>query len=1130
LVSLLIASGSGVGLATCAPAAEARQGFVAGGGVVGQDRARRFIWGVIIVGVVAGWVGRAAAQDLMRVVRNVPGESKPLDVAADEVTTWIEDGRLVVLAKGNVLVQMGTLHSRFTSGVLWIDLQGRQKTRVLHADLYAEGDVRVENGTDNKRGKKALIDLNTRGTLELKSIKSRVAQQVRGDDDVYRRALTERASVLAPTSPVQPPLARSPQVQPQSAPGTPPASPVQRTNYEQGQPPQPAPLPPPPTPPPGAASGGQVPTPGAAVAPAQTPPIQPPAGPAPGPRPGPPNAALQPPGTAPPAQALAVTPQPPGTPAPLHQFSIEPRRAGGFQFVQLPPLPTGEQVLVITGGVILNVRGLDRLDILDIAADRLVVWTRGNVQELVNNMRRPEGEISRDLEFYLAGNVEIRSRQGTQDRLLRADEVYYDVGRHVAVALTADLEFKQPGLPDPVHMQAHELHQLNTDKYEALETRIFSSRTPGDPGLTLVMARATLEQQRIIKKSIFGRTVTDRLTGQPLTEPQDIVHGDSVFLKIEDIPVLYLPFVQGDAHDPLGPIQNFNFGYNRIFGGQFSTTLNVYDLVGLAPVPGTRWRMDLDYLTSRGPALGTQFEYGGKDLLDIPNKYNGLVKAWGIHDTGKDILGGGRGELEPHPDFRGRFLWRQNVYDLPYGFTVQSQLAAFSDKNLFEQYYKLEFDTDINQETFVYVKQQQDNWAWTILAEPRLRRWVTETESLPSVDGWIIGQSFFNLFTYTAHGSAGFFQLKTTDQPPPPVSPTDVNTSTGRFDLWQEASLPFYLGPIKLAPYALLDLTDYTDDLTGVNRGRVYGGGGVRASLPLTRLYPDVQSVLLNLNGINHKLVLTTNYYIAQASEHLQRFPQLDRLDDDATDQARRDFDPRLPFFNPQHGLFLATSPLFDPQIYAIRRLVDNRIDTLDDIEVLQLDIRQRLQTKRGYPGQQHIVDWMTLDLSGSFFPHANRDNFGENFAFLEYDWLWNIGDRTALASTGWIDPISQGPRVFTLGAFFNRPDRTNFYLGYRQIDPVESRAVTGAVTYVFSPKYATTFSTTYDFGTNQNHSLSNSLVLTRMGSDLQVSLGFTYNALQNNFGVVFEIFPNLVTQTNRRLGIPAFGSGLLGH
>ena len=190
------------------------------------------------------------------------------------------------------------------------------------------------------------------------------------------------------------------------------------------------------------------------------------------------------------------------------------------------------------------------------------------------------------------------------------------------------------------------------------------------------------------------------------------------------------------------------------------------------------------------------------------------------------------------------------------------------------------------------------------------------------------------------------------------------------------------------------------------------------------------------------------------------QLPQLDRLNDDATDQALRDIRPLQPLINPANAAFLTTSPLFDPQVYAIRRLVDNRIDTLDHIDVLQLDLRQRWQTKRGFPGNQHIVDWMTLDLAASVFPQSDRDNFGEPFGFLEYDWVWNIGDRTALVSNGWAEPIDDGPRVFTVGIVLNRPDATNFYLGYRQIDPLESRAVIASVTYAFSPKYAVTAST----------------------------------------------------------------------
>jgi hypothetical protein len=161
-------------------------------------------------------------------------------------------------------------------------------------------------------------------------------------------------------------------------------------------------------------------------------------------------------------------------------------------------------------------------------------------------------------------------------------------------------------------------------------------------------------------------------------------------------------------------------------------------------------------------------------------------------------------------------------------------------------------------------------------------------------------------------------------------------------------------------------------------------------------------------------------------------------------------------------------------------------------------------------------------------YPAANRDNFGKAYSFAQYDYVWNVGDRTALTSSGFYEPFEHGPREFTFGAYFNRPDRTSYFLGYRQLDPLQSKAVTASASYVFSPKYAGTVSSVYDFGTGQ--SLSNSLIFTRLGADLNVSLGFTYNALQNNFGFLFQIIPNLVAGRTNAGGLQSLtGPGSLG-
>jgi hypothetical protein len=201
-------------------------------------------------------------------------------------------------------------------------------------------------------------------------------------------------------------------------------------------------------------------------------------------------------------------------------------------------------------------------------------------------------------------------------------------------------------------------------------------------------------------------------------------------------------------------------------------------------------------------------------------------------------------------------------------------------------------------------------------------------------------------------------------------------------------------------------------------------------------------------------------------------------------------------------------------------------VDTLDDIDVLQLDLRQRLQTKRGYPGEEHEVDLFYLDTSISYFPQASRDDFGHPWAFAEWNALWNIGDRVALNSTGWMEPYNGGSRYWTVGAYLNRPDGTNFYLGYRQTDPLNSRAVSASVSYQLSKRYFVAASASYDFGINQ--AMSNSLSLTRVGTDLTVSFGITYNSLVNNFGFTFMVVPNLFASTAPG-GMPMMGQAMGG-
>ncbi len=859
----------------------------------------------------------------------------------------------------------------------------------------------------------------------------------------------------------------------------------------------------------------------------------------------PPSRAMPPPSATPPVVPAApgapvplpppsrATPPPPGAPVAPTQtrnFTVAPRRGQSFNVIQQPG-PNGEMAIIVTGGVILTVKNAPSVGLLDLEADRVVIWHRGDNQKMFNNVQSSQEQEGNHIEFYLSGNVELRSQGQSKtggDRLIRADELYYDVDRNVAVAIKSRLEMRQPKVPDPVIMTADELLQLNINTFELSQADAFSSKLPSDPGFKVYMAHAIVEDRTIPWVSIFGRPVLDRKTGQPLQRQQSLVTANNVFVELENVPFFYTPYLKTDARNPLGPVQELNAGFNRIYGPTFSITFDMYQLLGIQPPPQTSWRINTDYLGYRGPALGTSYNSFSKEFFGIDGLNTQSVQGYAMDDRNFDILGGPRPVNNFSPTaFRGWLQYRDIVQELPNDFSLLAQIVGISDRNFVEQYFKRIWDTDVNQDTFAYLKQQKDNWDWSVLGEVRTRPWITETSWFPRIDGWLIGQSFFNMFTYNAHVDPAFGSLHLANGGQNPVSPTDFTDTTARLDLWQDLSMPLKVGPFKIVPYGMLDLTQYTHDIDGNDVGRIWVAGGIRASIPFTRIYPDVQSDLWNLNGINHKIVASANYFYSYTNESYLLFPQLDRLNNDASDQALRDIRPLEPLFNPGAGQFLIHSNLFQPQFFAIQNLLLSRVDTLSTIEELQLNLRQRLQTKRGYPGFQTITDWMTLDLSATYFPNATRDNFGVPWSYLQANWLWNIGDRTALEATAWVDPFNNAPHVYTFGAYFNRPDRTNFYLGYRQIDPLDSRVVTASATYVFSPKYAGTVSSSFDFGTGL--SLSNTLLFTRIGSDLTVSLGFTYNAIQNSFGALVQVVPNLVP-ANKVPTLSGGGGGLMGR
>jgi hypothetical protein len=156
-----------------------------------------------------------AAQAPLNWAQNVPGNSKPIILYADDVTTWSEKGSRIFLLKGAVWIEHGLVQIQVPQCTIWVDEAKRQQSGIYHVDVFADGEINLHDGPNAYSGFKGHIELNTRGEIHLKAYRGKVVQSPAPADPVFLRAvamkynLAEEATktkVAAPT--IQPVAAR----------------------------------------------------------------------------------------------------------------------------------------------------------------------------------------------------------------------------------------------------------------------------------------------------------------------------------------------------------------------------------------------------------------------------------------------------------------------------------------------------------------------------------------------------------------------------------------------------------------------------------------------------------------------------------------------------------------------------------------------------------------------------------------------------------------------------------------------------------------------------------------------------------------------------------------------------------
>ncbi|WP_437187974.1 hypothetical protein SH668x_001389 [Planctomicrobium sp. SH668] len=787
-----------------------------------------------------------------------------------------------------------------------------------------------------------------------------------------------------------------------------------------------------------------------------------------------------------------------------------------------------EYVITITGGVNIVVdnvplqigNGQTVLSLVDLTADRAVIWTDAN-----HVGDQGEFDIDQETPFqvYLEGSIVIR--QGGND--IRASHAYYDLKNHRGLSMNTEIRSVLPDLQGTLRLRAAEVRQNSENSFHAKDAFLTTSEF-GKP-----QWRAQASDVYIDKRYFGNENQINPVTGKPeggmffATSLNNVIY-------LGDVPVFAAPYLAGPAEDPHIPIRKLDVGYSGMFGATIESAWDLKTILGTDLPPSVDWQLLADWRSARGPGVGSRglFELE-TDLFGMPTRHVGWGELYYTNDHGRDNLGYQRRDLPIFNDNRGMIVFRDRT-DIGENTWLQFEAGHVfnDDRNFYEQYFERAWDTQKDLENVIVLNHQVDNLTASLQGSVVSNDFNDQTSWLPKADLTLLGQPLFGSpVIWSQHSSIGYGILNQAAPPPNPAQdpftplPYFADVEGAVMQTRHELSIPFAVGPVNFVPYALGEVAHWEENLNGDAMSRVYGKAGIRASVEFAKYMPEVQSRLLGLNGLAHKVTYDLDYSYARADGDLDEIAQYNQFDENAQERFRERLLP-VEFGLP------ALPAQFDPRYYAVRTGAGSTVtapyhELVGNMHSLWLGMHHRWQTKVGPPEAERIVDWMELDLGATIFPEADRDNFGETFGLVNGRYALHVSPRTTFLANGITDFFSGGQNVWDVGVLHQRGGRGSAYLGYRNVEvgPIDSKLITGSFSYVMSPNlYVMTAAAQFDIAEGIDR--GESVTVTRIGENFLLHLGLGYDRSRNNVGVALSLepkfgnFSNSSVQLNNLLGI----------
>ncbi len=556
-----------------------------------------------------------------------------------------------------------------------------------------------------------------------------------------------------------------------------------------------------------------------------------------------------------------------------------------------PDPNTGESIGMVRGGFKLVVHDVEiaqssggpvNYGTVTLEADNAVVWIRnngtpGSLGGLVSTNDQP-------IEMYLDGNIVFYQGQ----RVIYADRMYYNVSSEYGMVLAAEVITPVPQYQGLLRLKADVLQQRDRQNFMAYGAAFTSSRL-GVPRYWMQAGEVKLQDQRT-------EADMSALPSPDSTHPTHMrATANSNFVYLGGLPIAYWPTFSSNLSKPSFYLTSLKFKNDQIFGTQIYSDFDAYQLLGIDGFEGTSLRASADYLSERGPAGGFLFNYNRPTpIFGIPGV--GVNDGWFIYDSGLDTLGSDRVLMQPEQEpLRGRYFAQSHLYVNP-NLELIGQSGWISDRNFLEQYFEQDWDQRKDLSTELRLRHYSGNKMLDIWGAARVNDFFTETETVPRIDQYWLGQDLFGQrFTYSEHSSVGYVHQEFATTPTDPqdaakfqLRPWESDSEGIRAITRHELSLPVDLGAWKFVPYLSGEAAYWGKDINQESVARFTGQGGLRTALPFWRTYENYDSRLFDIRGIAHKVTLESDLFYADSSADLDRLPLYDPIDDNSQEHFRR--------------------------------------------------------------------------------------------------------------------------------------------------------------------------------------------------------------------------------------------------